>query len=164
MDVLAREKVRFPDARHHCWAYVLGNPSSPTNQGYHDDGEPSGTAGKPMLNILHHGDFGNVVVIISRYFGGIKLGAGGLVRAYAQATKDVLAIAEGVPYIPTTTVALICAFEQEGWLRNQAIKYNVVLNEFVYTDQVQCVASIPDSVLTSFVQNCQAQQIQIHQA
>ena len=154
----------YPDARHNCWAHVAGEPGGSHVLGFSDDGEPNGTAGKPMLNVLMGPGVGEISAVITRYFGGIKLGSGGLVRAYAQATKDVLAIAEGVPYIPTTTVALICAFEQEGWLRNQAIKYNVVLNEFVYTDQVQCVASIPDSVLTSFVQNCQAQQIQIHQA
>jgi uncharacterized YigZ family protein len=77
----------YPDARHHCWAYLLGKPADAISAGMSDDGEPAGTAGKPILNVLQHGDLGNVLVIVVSYFGGVKLGAGGLVRAYGTATR-----------------------------------------------------------------------------
>jgi len=80
----------YPDARHHCWAYLLGKPADATSAGMNDDGEPAGTAGKPILNVLQYGHLGDVLVIVIRYFGGIKLGAGGLVRAYGTATKMAL--------------------------------------------------------------------------
>jgi len=90
MAFLAQSKIEYPDARHHCWAYKIGNPKSPSNAGMSDDGEPSGTAGKPILNVLQHKDIGDVMVIVIRYFGGIKLGAGGLVRAYSGAAEKVI--------------------------------------------------------------------------
>lgn len=87
---VARARQDYPDARHHCWAYLLGKPADATGAGMNDDGEPAGTAGKPILNVLQHGELGNVLVIVIRYFGGVKLGASGLVRAYASATQQVL--------------------------------------------------------------------------
>lgn len=76
-------------ANHHCLAYVLGAPEKPLSAGSSDDGEPSGTAGKPMLNVLLKQNIGDVGVVVTRYFGGIKLGAGGLVRAYTQAVSEL---------------------------------------------------------------------------
>jgi len=86
------ESVRntFPDANHHCWAMVAGAPDDIYQQDQSDDGEPKGTAGKPMLNVLQHSNLGNTVVVVTRYFGGIKLGAGGLVRAYTQSVSSAL--------------------------------------------------------------------------
>jgi len=75
---VAVAKRDYPDARHHCWAYLLGEPGDARSAGMSDDGEPAGTAGKPILNVLQHGKFGDVLVVVIRYFGGIKLGAGGL--------------------------------------------------------------------------------------
>ena len=83
-------KIDFPDARHHCWAYLLGSPLDARGAGMSDDGEPAGTAGKPILNVMQHGAIGDVLVVVIRYFGGIKLGAGGLVRAYGTATQQAL--------------------------------------------------------------------------
>ncbi len=87
MRCLAEAKQCFPDARHHCWAYVIGDPNSPSLVAMSDDGEPSGTAGKPILNVLQHKGVGDIMLIVVRYFGGIKLGAGGLVRAYSSAAQ-----------------------------------------------------------------------------
>lgn len=87
MGFLDEIKNRYPDARHHCWAYLLGKPSRPESAAFSDDGEPSGTAGKPILNVLQHKGVGEVMLIVVRYFGGIKLGAGGLVRAYSAAAQ-----------------------------------------------------------------------------
>ncbi len=82
--------ARFPDASHHCWAYIVGNPESTTLLGCSDDGEPSGTAGKPMLHVLQHSSIGDIVVVCTRYFGGTKLGTGGLARAYGGGVKQAI--------------------------------------------------------------------------
>ncbi len=78
-----------PKASHHCLAYILGAPQAPKAAGSSDDGEPSGTAGKPMLNILMHKNLGDIGVVVTRYFGGTKLGAGGLIRAYGASVSEL---------------------------------------------------------------------------
>lgn len=83
-------RLDMPDASHHCWAMVAGVPDDIWLQDQSDDGEPKGTAGKPILNVLQHSGLGHVVVVVTRYFGGIKLGAGGLVRAYSQSATQAL--------------------------------------------------------------------------
>lgn len=80
----------YPDASHHCWAYIVGNPDSTTLVGCSDDGEPSGTAGKPMLHVLQHSGIGDIVIVCTRFFGGTKLGTGGLARAYGGGVKLAL--------------------------------------------------------------------------
>lgn len=77
-----RIRREFPDATHNCWAYAAGAPGQTSQVGYSDDGEPHGTAGRPMLTMLLHGGVGELSAVVTRYFGGIKLGTGGLVRAY----------------------------------------------------------------------------------
>jgi uncharacterized YigZ family protein len=77
-------KTKHSDARHHCWAYIAGHPTATTAIACSDDGEPQGTAGKPILNVLQHRGVGEVTLVVVRYFGGVKLGAGGLVRAYSS--------------------------------------------------------------------------------
>ena len=83
-------KTQHPDASHHCWASITGRPDESHGVDQSDDGEPKGTAGKPMLNVLQHNNVGNIIVVVSRYFGGIKLGAGGLVRAYSGSVSEAL--------------------------------------------------------------------------
>ncbi|BFM12577.1 IMPACT family protein [Simiduia litorea] len=131
--LLSQAKLAYPDARHHCWAYYIGDPQAPSLVAFSDDGEPSGTAGKPILHVLQHKNIGDLMLIVIRYFGGIKLGAGGLVRAYGQAaqlaidgleTKAILALAD-------YTVEGDFKFEQSlrHWLENhagtvQAVRYS----------------------------------------
>ena len=79
-----------PGANHHCSAFISQHPSDHRGFGYSDDGEPSGTAGRPMYNVLHGANIGGICVIVTRYFGGIKLGTGGLVRAYSASVKELL--------------------------------------------------------------------------
>lgn len=92
------------DASHNCWAYVAGPPGDTAHIGSSDDGEPRGTAGRPMLNILLHCKIGQICVVVSRWFGGIKLGVGGLVRAYQDCVQENLA-----------TLPLKEAFETSSW-------------------------------------------------
>ena len=110
-------REKYPDARHHCWAYIIGDPNNTTSAGFDDDGEPNGTAGRPILNVLQHKSIGNVIVIVVRYFGGIKLGAGGLTRAYAgsaQAAVDEMVL---TPYVPMTQVQIEADFANESQVR-----------------------------------------------
>lgn len=83
-------REEYPDATHHCWAYVVGPPGDTARVGMGDDGEPHGTAGRPMLTTLLHSGVGDVAAVVTRYFGGVKLGRGGLVRAYSGAVADAL--------------------------------------------------------------------------
>lgn len=85
-------QVEHSKASHHCLAYVLGGPQQPRSAGSSDDGEPTGTAGKPMLNVLLQQQIGDIGVVVTRYFGGTKLGAGGLIRAYAQAVAELVKV------------------------------------------------------------------------
>ncbi len=84
-------RAEFPDATHNVWAYVVGPPGSSARAGYSDDGEPHGTAGRPAWTVLLHSGVGDIVAVITRYFGGTKLGKGGLVRAYSDGVKLALA-------------------------------------------------------------------------
>ena len=106
---VASIKKEFPDASHNCWAYVAGAPGDTARIGMSDDGEPHGTAGKPMLNVLLHSDIGEIVAVVTRYFGGTKLGSGGLVKAYSGSVKNSL---EGLLLIEKRQlVSLILNFE-----------------------------------------------------
>jgi uncharacterized YigZ family protein len=89
-----RMREEHPDATHHCWAFVAGPPASTTHIGMSDDGEPHGTAGRPMLTTLLHSGVGEIVAVCTRWFGGVKLGTGGLSRAYSGGVKLAL---EGLP-------------------------------------------------------------------
>lgn len=96
---VAAIKAEFPDATHNCWAYQAGPPGSTAKVGMSDDGEPHGTAGKPMLNVLLHANVGEIAAVVTRYFGGTKLGTGGLVRAYSGMVKlglDTLPLREKI--------------------------------------------------------------------
>lgn len=93
--------AEFPDATHNCWAYVVGPPGSTSRIGMSDAGEPHGTAGRPMLTVLLHAGVGDVAAVVTRYYGGVKLGTGGLVKAYGGAVQQALATlprAERVDY------------------------------------------------------------------
>ena len=87
---VAELKAEFPDANHNCWTYLVGPPGSSDRIGLSDDGEPHGVAGKPMLTALQHSGLGDTAVVVTRYFGGIKLGKGGMVKAYTAAVQTAL--------------------------------------------------------------------------
>ena len=83
-------RSEFPEATHNCWAYVAGPPGDTARVGMSDDGEPHGTAGRPILTVLLHSEIGEIVAVVTRYYGGRKLGTGGLVRAYSGSVKKAL--------------------------------------------------------------------------
>ena len=90
----AEIKAQHPNARHHCWAAVAGKPTDSQQLGFSDDGEPAGTAGKPMLSALQGSQVGEISAVVVRYYGGILLGTGGLVRAYGNGVQQALKLLE----------------------------------------------------------------------
>ena len=135
-------RERFPDARHHCWAYIVGAADQPQNAAFNDDGEPSGTAGKPMLHVLTQRGAGDCCAVVVRYFGGIKLGAGGLVRAYGQAVSQALDIAEWSTILPKEQIAVTCGYEDEPHIRHITEQHNGEIMEVSYSHQVTLTVSI----------------------
>jgi uncharacterized YigZ family protein len=100
-------RAEFSDATHNCWAYVAGPPGSTGQMGYSDDGEPHGTAGKPMATVLQHSGVGDISAVVTRYFGGILLGKGGLVRAYSGGVKLALESLTLAQHVPTADLAVV---------------------------------------------------------
>ena len=117
-------KAEFEDARHNCWAYCAGAAGSTDRIGASDDGEPHGTAGRPMLTAVTHSGIGEVTVVVTRYFGGILLGTGGLVKAYQSSVKMAL---EAVPTRIRTKTKRI-KFSVEHRFVNQVLRKIEAIN------------------------------------
>lgn len=126
----------YPDARHHCWAFVVGDDPSARAERSSDDGEPGGTAGIPMLQVLHHRDLVNVAVVITRWFGGIKLGAGGLVRAYSGAVATALDEAPLVERRQQEKFTLAIDHGEAGRVEAELRGRGVAVLDVAYADQV----------------------------
>jgi len=142
IDVVRQE---FPDANHHCWATVSAAPNDVYNQDQSDDGEPKGTAGKPMLNVLTHSGLGNVVAVTTRYFGGVKLGAGGLVRAYTQSVSSALKQLETTVQYIREQVELELPYSQLDSLEHWLNSTNIAITDKAFTDSVVLHLAVPKS-------------------
>jgi uncharacterized YigZ family protein len=105
-------EVADPVATHNCWAYRIGQ-----DYRFNDDGEPAGTAGRPILQAIEGAGVDRVVVVVTRWYGGIKLGAGGLVRAYGGTAAECLRLAERMPLVPMARLAVRCAFADLALLK-----------------------------------------------
>ena len=142
-------KQKFPDASHHCLAYVAGAPGS-SQQGFDDDGEPSGTAGKPMLNVLQHKDIGELVAVVVRYFGGIRLGAGGLVRAYGSAVQAACDQLPLTVKVAKREATIQVDYQNESLLRRVLEEYQGEIFECSYSEQVKVSALLPEDKNNAF--------------
>ena len=127
---------KYSDATHNCYAFVAGNPFSTTEIGFGDDREVSGTAGKPMLSVLQHKKIGEIVVVVSRYFGGTKLGTGGLVRAYSSSVQLVLEKLPLVNCVVVKTVQISFDYQYENSVRQILYKFHVDIKDSIYSDKV----------------------------
>jgi uncharacterized YigZ family protein len=130
--VVARLRVEHPAATHVCWAFLAGGQSAAN-----DDGEPGGTAARPMLEVLRRQDLEGVLATVVRYFGGVKLGAGGLVRAYTDAVAQALLGAQKLPL--QRSLALRCAvpYALEGMVRRELQLAGAALGEVQHGDAVE---------------------------
>jgi uncharacterized YigZ family protein len=138
MAELRRLREAHPAATHVCWALLAGGQS-----GMSDDGEPSGTAGRPILEVLRHHDLDGMLAAVVRYYGGVKLGAGGLVRAYADAIARVLQDAPRVERIAQTLLTVEIGYPDEARVRRWIEQENYVLAESGYQMAVRLTISMP---------------------
>ena len=148
---IERVRIEFPDATHNCWAYVAGPPANTLAIGMSDDGEPHGTAGRPMLSILQHKGIGEIVVVVTRYYGGINLGAGGLIRAYGGAVQqaiDALSVQERVDY----KHGRIClSYALESPVRHILETLQLTVGQAEYRDRVILSLSVPERTIAALV-------------
>jgi uncharacterized YigZ family protein len=128
--LLARIRTEHPNAVHVCWVLLCEGDS-----GLDDDGEPSGTAAKPIYNVLVHKELFNVLAVVVRYWGGTKLGAGGLTRAYGQAISDAFKNAELAPIEILSELQLVVNFADESTLRRLCESYQANILQVDYAEQ-----------------------------
>ena len=139
LERVAGLRAAHPGAAHVCWALLAGGQSAAQ-----DDGEPSGTAGRPMLEVLRHQDLEGVLATVVRYFGGIKLGAGGLVRAYTDAVAQALTGAERVPRVRLAELRCRVPYALEGLVRREAERAAVQLLDVAHGHEVTLHLRLPE--------------------
>jgi uncharacterized YigZ family protein len=137
--VVASLRAEHPAANHVCWALLAGGQSAAV-----DDGEPSGTAGRPMLEVLRHQDLEGVLATVVRYFGGVKLGAGGLVRAYTDSVAQALLAAHKVAIVRQRHLACDVPYPFEGLLRRELDAVGATLDAVGHADQVSLAFHLPE--------------------
>ncbi|MEO8997876.1 MAG: YigZ family protein [Rhodanobacter sp.] len=134
-------EVSDPTATHNCWAYHIGQ-----DYRFNDDGEPGGTAGRPILQAIEGQAMDRVIVVVTRWYGGIKLGAGGLVRAYGGTTAECLRRAERVPIVAMTRLGVRCDFAELALLKARLKEWQAEVEQEVFgADGVDLQLRLPDS-------------------
>ena len=144
--IVAQLRSEHPGAAHVCWALLAGGQSAAN-----DDGEPGGTAGRPMLEVLRHQDLEGVLATVVRYFGGVKLGAGGLVRAYTDAVAQALHSAEKIPLIRQRMLRCQVPYALEGLLRREISAAGGSLQEVLHAAQVDFRFMVAETVADTLV-------------
>ena len=134
-------RKQYWDATHHCYAYIIGENAE--QKRFSDDGEPQGTAGIPMLDVLQKKDVTNVLVIVTRYFGGTLLGAGGLVRAYAGAAGAAVDAAGIAVMTPVQRMQCVCAYPLWGRVEHWLGLQDVWIQHTDFTSNVCCTILVP---------------------
>jgi len=142
LERVAELRAEHPGARHVCWALMAGGQSAAN-----DDGEPSGTAGRPMLDVLRHQELEGVLATVVRYFGGVKLGAGGLVRAYTDAVAQALRDAERVPLIRLRAVLITVPYALEGAVRRELDDRGATLDAVHHGTDVEMTVRIAEDLV-----------------
>lgn len=132
-------KKEYWDARHHCWAYVIGQ--NPGTERMSDDGEPAGTAGKPILEVIRGRGLTDVLVVVTRYFGGTLLGTGGLVRAYTQAALEGLSHAGILRKVPGVRLKIGTDYTGLGKIQYLLAQREISILDTVYTDRVEILTA-----------------------
>lgn len=141
IDFIQSIKTEHWDATHNCYAYSVDD--GVLYQRYSDDGEPQGTAGLPILEVIRKRELANVVVVVTRYFGGILLGAGGLVRAYGKACAGSLDHAEEIWVKPCLEIKIPIEYHLSGRLQNMLLNEKFILAGVDYTEEVTFTVYVP---------------------
>lgn len=143
---------RHPNARHHCWATVAAQPNNSQFFGFSDDGEPAGTAGKPMLSTLQGSGIGEISVVVVRYYGGILLGTGGLVRAYSNGVQQALKLLVTTLKVERKRYEVWCDYGQVNWIQLLCEQYDIQIQAQDFQMNVRFELGISDDKLVSFEQ------------
>jgi uncharacterized YigZ family protein len=146
---IASVRQEMPDASHHVYAFRAGYGNSVT-EGMSDDGEPSGTAGPPILAVLRGADIGDIVVVITRFFGGTKLGTGGLVRAYTESAQTGLSALPTEEKIPKVTVGIELSYSLYERVRLLITRYNGKIDDEQFSGDVTLIATFPAHEAAAF--------------
>lgn len=147
--VIADLHKKHYKATHICWAYVLN--TTPLRQKATDDGEPAGTAGKPILEVINHQELKDVLVVVIRYFGGIKLGTGGLVRAYGGGAADVIKASQLIKKQFSSQIYIEIAYPLYGGLINHLNEKNLLPVSESFEDKVTLFFQIPEADTQGFL-------------
>ncbi|ENM5899251.1 YigZ family protein [Vibrio mimicus] len=140
------------DARHNCWAFVAGRPQDSMLWGFSDDGEPSGTAGKPILAQLTGSGVGEITAVVTRYYGGVLLGTGGLVKAYGGGVQQALKRLQTIEKKITTSVYLTLDYAMIPLLHSLMAQFSATEMEAHYNEQVQLVVELEALQCDAFIQ------------
>lgn len=143
---VARIKQKHKDATHNVFGYSMKRGILAR---YSDDGEPQGTAGMPVLDVIRKSGVDDATVVVTRYFGGTLLGAGGLVRAYSAAAKMALEAAEIVAYESYTEISLICSYADHQKISAELPRFGAILDDTVYAEGVTLRFAVKDAVADS---------------
>ena len=147
---VARVRAEFPDATHNCWAFVAGPPGSTGRIGMSDDGEPHGTAGRPMLTALLHSGVGDVAAVVTRYYGGTKLGTGGLVRAYGGCVAGALATLPTVERVTWVPREAVVAYDAVAAVQQLVAAHGGRITAEVYAADVRYDLELPEAAADAF--------------
>ncbi len=147
---LKKIQLLHPQASHHCYAFVSGHPNDSQCYGFSDDGEPSGTAGRPMLAVLQGSDVGELCAVVVRYFGGTKLGTGGLQRAYSASVRQALTLLSTKTKIPMVRKTLACQYTEVNDVLHLIESFAGQVIEQQYLTDINLQISIPEEKLTQF--------------
>jgi uncharacterized YigZ family protein len=145
---LTKTKKQYWDARHNCFAYTIGRNHE--LQRFSDDGEPGGTAGRPMLDVLVKEDIHNCIVVVTRYFGGTLLGTGGLVRAYQKSTQEGLANSTIIERKSGKQITISTDYNGIGKIQYLIAKDGITIMDSRYTDTVELDVMISEEIFASF--------------
>ena len=148
--LVAQVQEKSPNATHHCWAFVAGPSGSTAHVGMSDDGEPHGTAGRPMLKVLLHGRVGEIVVVCARYYGGVKLGTGGLSRAYSRGVKLVLDSLPTVEHVERALLCITVPYVRADGFQRLAREADVLIENEEYAEAVRYRCCVPAHGVESF--------------
>lgn len=145
-------RAEFPDATHNCWAFAVGPPGSTTEVGMSDDGEPHGTAGRPMLEALLHSGVGEIAAVVTRYYGGVKLGKGGLQRAYSAGVQRALESMPRAERVRRVAVWVALEYGDRDPVERAAHEMDAVVLSEEYGAEVRLHVAVPESLLEVFRQ------------
>lgn len=133
-------KKKYYDARHNCYAYIVNDKQEIKKSS--DDGEPSGTAGSPILNVIEKNNLSNVLIVVTRYFGGILLGAGGLVRAYTEAATKAVNSVSIQEMIEGEEIEIVISYQDIEKLKYYCRKNNIKIVKIEYDKNVKCILEL----------------------